>query len=210
MSRTAHANARLTPAGRLTLARCVVEDRWPPRRAAERFQTSTTTAQRWADRYREHGEAGMHDRPVRAAVLCPAGPDSGWGRGVSAPDPGFSAAVRARYGTTGIDIPIRRRGVRLVRMVREPLTADQIERGRLLGALLRRARAERTMVDVAREARISVETLRKIEGGRIPTPTFFTVAAIADALGLSLDELLRRVDAAATAARDPATASLAV
>ncbi|APC36695.1 MULTISPECIES: helix-turn-helix domain-containing protein [Nocardiopsis] len=95
-------------------------------------------------------------------------------------------------------------------MVREPLTADQIERGRLLGALLRRARAERTMVDVAREAQISVETLRKIEGGRIPTPTFFTVAAIAAALGLSLDELLRRVDADATADRDPATASLAV
>ena len=95
-------------------------------------------------------------------------------------------------------------------MVREPLTADQIERGRLLGGLLRQARAERTMVDVAREARISVETLRKIEGGRIPTPTFFTVAAIAAALGLSLDDLLRGVDAAATAARDPATASLAV
>lgn len=94
-------------------------------------------------------------------------------------------------------------------MVREPLTADQIERGRLLGGLLRQARAERTMVDVAREAGISVETLRKIEGGRIPTPTFFTVAAIAAALGLSLDDLLRRVDAAASA-QDPATASLAV
>ncbi|WP_150253202.1 helix-turn-helix domain-containing protein [Nocardiopsis deserti] len=95
-------------------------------------------------------------------------------------------------------------------MVREPLTADQIERGRLLGGLLRQARAERTMVDVAREARISVETLRKIEGGRIPTPTFFTVAAIAAALGLSLDDLLHRVDSAATATQDPATASLAV
>jgi transcriptional regulator with XRE-family HTH domain len=95
-------------------------------------------------------------------------------------------------------------------MVREPLTADQIERGRLLGGLLRQARAERTMVDVARQAGISVETLRKIEGGRIPTPAFFTVAAIAAALGLSLDDLLRRVEEAATAPPDPATASLAV
>ncbi|PDP86293.1 transcriptional regulator [Glycomyces fuscus] len=95
-------------------------------------------------------------------------------------------------------------------MVREPLTADQIERGRLLGGLLRQARAERTMVDVARQAGISVETLRKIEGGRIPTPAFFTVAAVAAALGLSLDDLLRRVDEAAAAAPGPATASLAV
>ena len=52
-------------------------------------------------------------------------------------------------------------------MVREPLTQTQIERGRLLGGLLRHARGDRTMVDVAREAGISVETLRKIEGGRI-------------------------------------------
>lgn len=95
-------------------------------------------------------------------------------------------------------------------MVREPLTADQIERGRLLGGLLRQARAERTMVDVARQARISVETLRKIEGGRIPTPAFFTVAAVAAALGLSLDDLLRGVDEAASAAPDSVTASLAV
>jgi hypothetical protein len=40
----------------------VVEDGWPLRRAAERFQVSPTTAQRWADRYRTCGEAGMSDR----------------------------------------------------------------------------------------------------------------------------------------------------
>ena len=48
-----HANALLTPRGRLELARCVVEDGWPLRRAAERFQVSVPTAQRWAKRYRE-------------------------------------------------------------------------------------------------------------------------------------------------------------
>ncbi|WP_304451143.1 helix-turn-helix domain-containing protein [Nocardiopsis sp. YSL2] len=85
-------------------------------------------------------------------------------------------------------------------MVREPLTPEQIARGRLLGRLLREARGRRTMVDVAHQAGISVETLRKIEGGRIPTPAFFTVAAIADALGLSLDGLLRSLgDTAAVA-----------
>jgi transposase InsO family protein len=55
----------LTPRGRLLLARCVVEQGWTLRRAAERFQTSATTAARWAGRYREQGEAGMHDRPSR-------------------------------------------------------------------------------------------------------------------------------------------------
>src|SRR3954470_23896682 len=60
-----HANATLTPRGRLLLARCVVEQGWSLRRAAERFQTSATTAARWAGRYREHGEAAMSDRPSR-------------------------------------------------------------------------------------------------------------------------------------------------
>ncbi|MER7989172.1 IS481 family transposase [Streptomyces noursei] len=60
-----HRNAPLTETGRLRLARCVVEDGWSLRRAAERFQVSTTTAKRWADRYRELGEAGMSDRSSR-------------------------------------------------------------------------------------------------------------------------------------------------
>jgi transposase len=64
-----HANALLTPKRRLRLARCIVEDKWPLRRAAERFQVSVTTAARWAARYRALGEAGMEDRssrPVRS------------------------------------------------------------------------------------------------------------------------------------------------
>jgi hypothetical protein len=36
---------------------------------------------------------------------------------------------------------------------------------------------------------VSAETLRKIETGRAPTPAFFTVAALAHALHLSLDDL---------------------
>ncbi|THV27341.1 IS481 family transposase, partial [Glycomyces paridis] len=63
-----HANAPLTPTGRLRLARCVVEDGWPLRRAAERFQVSPTTAWRWADRYRRYGQAGMSDRSSRPAT----------------------------------------------------------------------------------------------------------------------------------------------
>lgn len=60
-----HANAPLTELGRLRLARCVVEDGWPLRRAAERFQVSVTTAARWAARYRQSGPAGMGDRSSR-------------------------------------------------------------------------------------------------------------------------------------------------
>lgn len=72
-------------------------------------------------------------------------------------------------------------------MVRVPLTAEELERGRRLGELLRGARGEASMVEVALDAGISVETLRKIETGRIATPAFFTVAALAQVLDLSLD-----------------------
>jgi transposase InsO family protein len=60
-----HANAPLSPTGRLRLARCVVNDGWSLRRSAERFQVSVPTAQRWAARYRQLGAAGMVDRPCR-------------------------------------------------------------------------------------------------------------------------------------------------
>ncbi|MHA5054449.1 helix-turn-helix domain-containing protein [Streptomyces sp. SD15] len=74
-------------------------------------------------------------------------------------------------------------------MVRTPLTPEERERGERLGQLLREARGGRSMVEVAATAGISAETLRKIETGRAPTPAFFTVAALAGALGLSMDHL---------------------
>lgn len=74
-------------------------------------------------------------------------------------------------------------------MVRPPLSDADRERGIRLGAVLRAARGDRTSVEVAARAGISVEALRKIEHGRVPTPAFFTVLAIAEAVGLSLDEL---------------------
>jgi transcriptional regulator with XRE-family HTH domain len=45
------------------------------------------------------------------------------------------------------------------------------------------------MVEIAAASGVPVETLRKIEAGRIPTPAFFTVVALAGALDLALDEL---------------------
>jgi transcriptional regulator with XRE-family HTH domain len=79
-------------------------------------------------------------------------------------------------------------------MVRVPLTAEERERGERLGAVLRQARGAQSMVEVAAVAGISVETLRKIETGRIPTPAFFTVAAIAGAVGMSLETLQANVE----------------
>ena len=60
-----HRNAPLSETGRLRLACCIVEDGWPLRRAAERFNVSVTTAQRWAQRYRAHGPARMRDHSSR-------------------------------------------------------------------------------------------------------------------------------------------------
>lgn len=79
-------------------------------------------------------------------------------------------------------------------MVRLPLTPEEVERGRRIGALLRRARGERSMLQTALAADVSPETLRKIESGRVATPAFPTIAAIADVLGLSLDSVWAEVN----------------
>lgn len=89
-------------------------------------------------------------------------------------------------------------------MVREPLTPFERERGERLGRLLREARGERSMAEVAARADVSVETLRKIETGRIPTPAFFTIAALCAVLGVSLDDLSAVLSGPD---RDPALAS---
>jgi transcriptional regulator with XRE-family HTH domain len=79
-------------------------------------------------------------------------------------------------------------------MVRLPLTPAEVERGERLGTLLRRARGDRSMLQTALDAGVSPETLRKIESGRVATPAFPTIAAIADVLGLSLDTLWTEVN----------------
>jgi len=69
-----HRDIPLSETGRLRFARCIVEDGWSLRRAAERFQVAVTTAQRWSSRYRVQGPAGMVDRssrPYRSPQLTP-------------------------------------------------------------------------------------------------------------------------------------------
>jgi transposase InsO family protein len=65
MSHATHANAALTPRARLRLARLIVEHGWPVARAAERYDVSWKTANKWAARYVSEGPAGMGDRSSR-------------------------------------------------------------------------------------------------------------------------------------------------
>ena len=60
-----HANAALTPRQRLRLARQVVDEGWSIAAASDYFRVSWRTAERWARRYVEMGEAGMQDRSSR-------------------------------------------------------------------------------------------------------------------------------------------------
>ncbi len=83
-------------------------------------------------------------------------------------------------------------------MVRPPLSEQERQRGRRLGAFLRETRGDRPLLEVALAAGVSPETLRKIESGRIVAPAFPTIAALAGVLGLSLDVLWSETTGAAT------------
>jgi len=74
-------------------------------------------------------------------------------------------------------------------MVRLPLTPEQLANGKALGEALRRARGDATLAVSAAAAGISPETLRKIETGRLPSPSFFTIASLCAHYGVSLDEI---------------------
>jgi transcriptional regulator with XRE-family HTH domain len=75
-------------------------------------------------------------------------------------------------------------------MIRPPLRPEEHDRGRALGRALRAARGPRSLLDVAAEAGISPETLRKIETGRIATPAFFTIMALCGVLGVAPGQLV--------------------
>jgi transcriptional regulator with XRE-family HTH domain len=76
-------------------------------------------------------------------------------------------------------------------MVRTPLTEEERARGLALGRALQAARGNRSAAEIALDAGISLDTLRKIERGAIATPAFFTVAALARVLGLDLAVLAK-------------------
>jgi transposase InsO family protein len=65
ISYVTHANAPLTPEGRLKLVQLVVDHGWAQARVAERLQVSRATVSKWVVRYRAHGAAGLIDRSSR-------------------------------------------------------------------------------------------------------------------------------------------------
>ena len=60
-----HANARLTPAGRLIMVRRIATGR-PPAHVAAEMGVSRACAYKWWRRWRDEGQAGLIDRPSRA------------------------------------------------------------------------------------------------------------------------------------------------
>jgi transcriptional regulator with XRE-family HTH domain len=66
--------------------------------------------------------------------------------------------------------------------------------GERLGRLIaeRREHLERSAPEVAHDSRVSIDAVRSLENGRVPTPSFLTIAKLADVLELSLDELHAR------------------
>lgn len=76
-------------------------------------------------------------------------------------------------------------------MGRKTTSSEDREHGRRLGVLIAARRRERlrSAPDLARESSVAIDTVRSLESGRVATPAFLTIARLADALGLSLDEL---------------------
>lgn len=76
-------------------------------------------------------------------------------------------------------------------MGRRAASGTDREHGRRLGFLIadRRRERQRSAPDLARESSVAIDTVRSLESGRVATPGFLTIARLADALDLSLDEL---------------------
>jgi transcriptional regulator with XRE-family HTH domain len=79
--------------------------------------------------------------------------------------------------------------------VGRPTSSGRADAGRRLGQVLMvdRDRAGMTRAALAIRARVALNTVMAIEQGRVADPGFFTVTALARGLGMSSDELLRRI-----------------
>jgi transposase len=89
-----HANAPLSPKGRLVLCRRVEEEGWTLRAAAEAAGLSVRSAGKWRARYRCEGEAGLCDRPSAPRSIPHRTPD----------DRGEAIAALRRLRMTGAEI----------------------------------------------------------------------------------------------------------
>ncbi|MDM2175033.1 MULTISPECIES: helix-turn-helix domain-containing protein [Mycobacteriaceae] len=78
-------------------------------------------------------------------------------------------------------------------MPRPALSNTQRVQGEKLGKELRRLRGTRTAAEVANEAGVPLDTLRKLEQGGTATPGFFLVAQVAQVLNTPLNQLVDKV-----------------
>lgn len=78
--------------------------------------------------------------------------------------------------------------------MRQRLSPEQERWGRNLSAAVAAARRQRGLqvAELATRSGLAVDTVKRIESATALAPTFFTVAAIAGILELSLDELDRQ------------------
>jgi transcriptional regulator with XRE-family HTH domain len=74
-------------------------------------------------------------------------------------------------------------------MPRPTLTDQDKERGRSLGAEIRRRRGGTPAAQLAASSGVHLDTWRRVEQGKVAAPGFFLVADIADVLEVPLDEL---------------------
>ena len=76
----------------------------------------------------------------------------------------------------------------VIGMARSKITVEERGKGVNLGRALQTERVsrEKTQSQIAHEAGLSVDALRRIEQGHVANPGVFTVASIADALGRRL------------------------
>jgi transcriptional regulator with XRE-family HTH domain len=75
------------------------------------------------------------------------------------------------------------------------LTAEQRDEGKRLAKQLRQARqdADQAQSELAARAAVSLDFVRALEGGRVSTPSFSSVARLARELKIGLDSLAREV-----------------
>lgn len=86
------------------------------------------------------------------------------------------------------------------RMARRAASKSERRHGKFLGRLIGQERRQRewSASDLSRRSGVSVDAIRSLESGRVPTPSFLTIARLAESLGLDLDDLQARASG-----RDP-------